>query len=231
MRLPAGRARTVLALLALRAGQVAASDRLIDAAWNGAPPASATTRLQGLISDLRRALPTEAGAVILTRGAGYLLDVTGDDIDLLQARRLMSLARSHRDRGEWRRRRGPWPRRMELWRGTPFDGLECAELQAEADAASSTGGRTGWRNSPSSNWNSAATRPGHPADPVDGALPAREGLVGCLIRALARSGRQAEAIAAYHELRRRLADELGVDPAPAAASSSTGRSSTATASC
>ena len=98
VRLPAGRARTVLALLSLRAGQVAASDWLIDAAWNGAPPASATTRLHGLISDLRRALPTEAGAVILTRGAGYLLDVAGEEVDLFAARTLISLARSHRDR-------------------------------------------------------------------------------------------------------------------------------------
>jgi DNA-binding SARP family transcriptional activator len=86
VRLPAGRARTVLALLSLWAGQVVARDRLIEAAWNGAPPASSVTRLHGFISELRRALPSEAGAVILTRGGGYLLDAAGDEIDLFQAR-------------------------------------------------------------------------------------------------------------------------------------------------
>jgi DNA-binding SARP family transcriptional activator len=215
VRLPAGRARTVLALLALRAGQVAASDRLIAAAWNGAPPASATTRLQGLVSDLRRALPTEAGAVILTRGAGYLLDVTGDDIDLRQARRLTSLARSHRDQGAIAEAARTMAEALELWRGTPFDGLECAELQAAADLIEHRRadgleelaelelelGRHAALAGRLAEWTAR--------------YPLREGLVGCLLRALARSGRQAEAIAAYHELRRRLADELGVDPTPA----------------
>lgn len=214
VRLPAGRARTVLALLSLRAGQVAASDRLIDAAWNGAPPASATTRLHGLISDLRRALPTEAGAVILTRGAGYLLDVTGEEIDLFQARTLISLARSHRDRGAAATAARIMAQALGLWRGTPFDGLDCTELQSEAvlidqvrvDALEEFAelelglGRHAALASRLIEW---AAR-----------YPLREGLVGCLMRALARSGRQAEAMAAYHELRRRLADELGVDPAP-----------------
>jgi tetratricopeptide (TPR) repeat protein len=44
--------------------------------------------------------------------------------------------------------------------------------------------------------------------------PLREGLRASLMRSLAGSGRQAEAIDTYRELRRRLADELGVDPAP-----------------
>jgi DNA-binding SARP family transcriptional activator len=193
---------------------VAASDWLIDVAWNGAPPASATTRLHGLISDLRRALPTEAGAVILTRGACYLLDVAGEEIDLFQVRTLMSLARAHRDQGEAAAAAPIMAQALGLWRGTPFDGLECAEVQAEADLidqARADGleefaelelelGRHTALASRLAEWTAR--------------YPLREGLVGCLMRALARSGRQAEAIAAYHELRGRLADNLGVDPAP-----------------
>ena len=215
VRLPACRARTVLALLALRAGQVAASDRLIHAAWNGAPPASATTRLQGLISDLRRALPTEAGAVILTTGAGYLLDVTGDDIDLLQARRLTSQARSHRDHGAIAEAARTMAEALELWRGTPFDGLECAELQAEADLIEHrrADGLEEFAELELELGRHAALA-GRLAE-WTARYPLREGLVDCRLRALARSGRQAEAIAAYQELRRRLADELGVDPTPA----------------
>ena len=214
VRLPAGRARTVLALLALRAGQAAASDWLIDAAWNGAPPASAATRLQGLVSDLRRALPTEAGAVILTRGAGYLIDAAGEDIDLVHARTLMSLGRSQRNRGELAAAARAMAQAQGLWRGTPFDGLECARLQAEAELLDH------WRADGLEELAELELELGQHAG-LAGRLtqaaaryPLREGLVGCLIRALARSGRQAEAIEAYHRLRRRLADELGVDPAP-----------------
>jgi DNA-binding SARP family transcriptional activator len=97
VRLPAGRASTVLALLSLRAGQVVARDRLIEAAWNGAPPAGSATRLHGFISELRRALPSEAGAGILTRGGGYLLELQAeadliDQADFLFAGRVTTTA-------------------------------------------------------------------------------------------------------------------------------------------
>jgi DNA-binding winged helix-turn-helix (wHTH) protein len=125
VRLPAGRARTVLALLSLRAGQVVARARLIEAAWNGAPRASYVTRLHGFVSQLRRAVPSEAGAVILTRGGGYLLDATSDEIDRFQARDLIALARSHRNRGEVAAAARVMAQALRLRRGTPFHDSEC----------------------------------------------------------------------------------------------------------
>ncbi|WP_160573853.1 AfsR/SARP family transcriptional regulator [Actinomadura physcomitrii] len=48
--------------------------------------------------------------------------------------------------------------------------------------------------------------------------PLRERLRAAHLRALHGAGRRAEALAGYHDLRERLADELGVDPGPELAS-------------
>src|SRR6185295_11855307 len=52
----AAKLRVVLALLALRSGEVVSADALIDGLWPGVPPATAAKTLQGYISELRRLL-------------------------------------------------------------------------------------------------------------------------------------------------------------------------------
>jgi DNA-binding SARP family transcriptional activator len=66
--LGSGRQRALLALLALHANRPVSSDRLLDALWEGEPPATAQKVLQGYVSQLRRALPADA---IVTRGSTY----------------------------------------------------------------------------------------------------------------------------------------------------------------
>jgi DNA-binding SARP family transcriptional activator len=214
LHLPDGRARTVLALLCLSAGEPVTRERLIDAAWNGAPPATAATQVQGFVSVLRKTLGP-AGQLIVTHGSGYLLNVPATDVDVHQMRQLRHAAAESRDRGQLQLAVDQLRAALALWRGRPFSGIACMELEAEADRieqeqvsvvedcaslelelgghAALTGPLTDW-----------AAR-----------FPLREGLRAVLITALLRSGRQAEAIAAYHDLRRSLADELGVDPSPA----------------
>ena len=213
-RVPAGRARTVLALLCLSPGRVVSQDRLIDLAWNGAPPASATTRLHGFVSELRRALPAASAPVIRTVGRGYSLAVAEDRIDLHHARGLVERARAQRERGYVDAAARDLADALALWRGPAFDGIECTHLQAEADAIEQehVDALEELADLQLARGQHAAALPG--LAELVARYPLREGLRASLMRALARSGRQAEAIDTYHDLRRRLSDELGVDPLP-----------------
>ena len=67
-----GQQRAVLALLLLDANRVVSSDRLIEELWDGHPPATAATALQGHISALRKALGPD---VIATRRPGYVIEL------------------------------------------------------------------------------------------------------------------------------------------------------------
>ena len=201
---PAGRARVVLGLLCMRAPQVVPRDHLIDAAWNGEPPATAVTQLQGIVSALRRAFGHEHRDIIATTTDGYLLRA-GTDLGMF--RELARQARADQDRGCFRDA-------LALWRSQPFEGLDCAELEAAAGQVEQE--YVGVLEE----YAALELRFGH-SDPVIAAAtpwairhPLRERLQALLIQALVSSGRQAEAHTAYHALRQRLADELGVGPGP-----------------
>src|SRR3954467_13419783 len=81
----AGRDRTVLAMLLLRAGRVVPVEELIDAVWEDHPPATARTQLQICVSRLRQRLallgmPPE---IIVRDPVGYGAWVEPDDLDAL----------------------------------------------------------------------------------------------------------------------------------------------------
>ena len=65
--------RALLALLALRAGEVVPTDRLVDELWGDEPPKAAVGSLQNFVSELRKMLGAE---VLVTRSPGYLLDIS-----------------------------------------------------------------------------------------------------------------------------------------------------------
>src|SRR3954467_12761648 len=70
----------LLAALALDAGRVVGTDRLIDSVWGDVLPLKVDNALQVLVSKLRHTLaPAAAGPSVITRAPGYLLDVAPDD--------------------------------------------------------------------------------------------------------------------------------------------------------
>lgn len=215
VELPSGRGRALLAILALHAGEPVAAERLIDELWRGEPPATAATVVHGLVSRLRRALSSSAedGARTLeTVGKGYRLAVEAESVDVIRFELLVAKARG----ANVASRIDLLCTALALWRGPalsdftyePFAQrtirtLEESRLDAgEAllDAQLDVG----------------------PADDVIPKVrklleehPFRERLHGLLMRALYRSGRQAEALAAYAAARTLLLDELGIEPGPA----------------
>jgi DNA-binding SARP family transcriptional activator/tetratricopeptide (TPR) repeat protein len=211
VRLPAGRAQAVLALLCAAGGRVVSRDRLIEEAWNGAPPTTAITQVQGFVSALRRTL---GASVIETRSDGYRI-AERDGVDLVRLRRLVAAARAARSVSDLSRAAALLDEGLRLWRGRPFEGMTAVSLETEADRIEAE------RASALEEFAALQLALGQHAalaEPLAGWVseyPLREGLRSSLMQALSRSGRQAEAIACYHDLRARLAGQLGVGPSPA----------------
>ena len=200
--------RALLALLLLRANEPVSTERLVDRLWGEHPPRTATTSLQNTISQLRKLL---GPALVLTRPSGYVLQVDPDQIDLARFERLVHEARAAEpaERAELLRRA------LGLWRGSPLADLELEDF-AQDEIHRLEDLRLGVLEE-----RIAADLDVH----VDAELvaeiealvrtnPLRERLRAQLMLALYRSGRQADALTAYHEARRTLVEELGIEPGP-----------------
>ena len=119
--LPLGgpRQRAVFADLALHAGQLVPTVRLIDDLWAERPPASAKHTLETYVSRLRHVL-NASGAVgpsLVTRQGGYLLDAAPECVDTWQFRDLAASGRGARDQGDAAAAVTLLSSALKLWRG------------------------------------------------------------------------------------------------------------------
>jgi DNA-binding SARP family transcriptional activator/Tfp pilus assembly protein PilF len=217
----AGR-RAVLGLLAMTGGQPLGQAELVDALWGDRPPPSAANVIQTHVKHLRRLLePGRASRSRSTRlprvGDGYALRVSADDLDLLRFRRLLAEAAAAQQSGDPRRAAALMADALGQWQGAPLMDVpllaghpKVVALAEERHAALGRYGELmislGAVSEALPVLEEAAT-----AQPLDEAGQAR------LIRAYAVAGRRAKAFATFHDARRRLADELGVDPGQALA--------------
>jgi predicted ATPase/DNA-binding SARP family transcriptional activator len=211
--LPGDRERAVLAVLASNAGETVSADRLIERLWGEALPRNPVNALQAIVSRLRRALGSDG--IVLTRKPGYALEAGACAID---AQRFEDLLRQAGQLGpdEPDRAAELLGRALSLWRGTAFADLEYQDVVHEEGARLEE-----LRVGALEDKLAADLALGrHGAETVAqlealvGAHPFRERLRGQLMLALYRCGRQADAITAYHEARRVLNEELGVEPGP-----------------
>jgi DNA-binding SARP family transcriptional activator len=198
--------RALLALLLLNAGSVVSTDRIIDELWGELPPKTASSSLQNLVSRLRRLLGAEA---VVMKPPGYVLVATREQIDASRFERLVVEAR----RAEAGERALKLRDALALWRGPAL--ADCAfEAFAQADIRRLEELRLDAleeRVEADLELGSGAELVGE-IESLVASHPLRERLRGQLMVALYRAGRQAEALQVYHDARRALVDELGIEP-------------------
>jgi len=200
----------VLAILLVEANCPVPADRLIERAWAMRRlPRQPRGALQHCMTLLRRALAGVEGATISRRPAGYQITVAPEDVDLHRFQRLLDQA--HAITGD-EETAELFKRALALYCAEPFAGLDVPCLNALRTALDAQ------RWAAQLDLMDIELRRGRHAellpkltvlaerDPLD------ERLAGQYMLALYRNGRQAAAMAHYHQLRRRLAEQLGADP-------------------
>jgi predicted ATPase/DNA-binding SARP family transcriptional activator len=196
LELRADKQRRLLGVLLAHANEVVSVERLVDELWDGRPPATARKLVQQYVAALRKRL---GGDVIVTTESGYVIEVSGGQLDVLEFERLLGEGRGLPPQ----RAAATLREALALWRGPAADERlnerRLEALMARIDADLACGGHDGLVPE---------------LEALVAEHPYRERLRGQLMLGLYRSGRQAEALEAYREARRVLAEELGIDPGP-----------------
>ncbi|GAA3729978.1 DNA-binding SARP family transcriptional activator/Tfp pilus assembly protein PilF [Spinactinospora alkalitolerans] len=200
------RQRCVLGALLVELGKEVTVERLVDFLWQDDPPRTARSIIQVQVSHLRQNFPD----LIQTTAGGYLARTDPDRVDLHRFRGLAARAQEAEDPAATV---GLWDEALSCWRGQPFSGTGsdylyytvCQPLLEERWAAVTA-------------WAEAAFGLGGYAElaarltPLVREDPLRERLHFLLIAALYRDGQRATALSVFHEIRKALAEQLGIDP-------------------
>lgn len=206
--------RLVIALLALRPSRVVSFDELIDAIWGDELPSRPLASLQIQVSRLRKILP--AGS-IETTPAGYRLRLEPRDVDVVRFDELVAEGRVLVAGGDPRAAIERFAAATSLWRGPPLTDLP--ESGALVGAVAALRERC-LRAVEDLHRCRISVRENVGESVVDLERltvdhPLRESITELLMRALYCEGRSTDALDRCRDLRRRLADDLGLSPSPA----------------
>ena len=204
--------QSLLAMLALATPHAVSDDHLIDELWGDEQPANPANALQALVSQLRRLLGRD---VVGRVGAGYVLRLAADDVDVTRLERLVEEGREAAARGDRPDAVERFRDAVALVRGPPLGDLADAWFARDALArldelvAAANEGLV-----------DAELAMGRHVEVLPllvelvGRHPLRERLRVQLVLALYRAGRQADALQALRDAREHLLEELGLDPGP-----------------
>jgi DNA-binding SARP family transcriptional activator/predicted ATPase len=206
--------RTLLALLLVHANETVSRDRLIEELWAEAAPPSVESAFHVYLSRLRRLLEAAGGGGLLAREAhGYRLRVEPEHLDATRFDRLAGEGGEALAAGRVELAADRLRQALALWRGPAL-----ADLQSERFAITASARLEEKRVFALEQRLEADLALGRHGDLISelealvAEHPYREHLRAHLMLALYRSGRQADALRAYQEARRMLADELGLEP-------------------
>ena len=200
----------LLALLLLRRGEPVSVESIAEELWSGQPPATGTKAVRVYVGALRKALGPN---VIVTHGGGYAIPLDEYASDVEGFEQLAAEGRRRLDEGDATRAASKLREALGLWRGpaladfryesfaqheiSRLEEARIAALEARIDADLALG------------------REDELVPELQALVrehPLRERLRGQLMLALYRAGRQAEALDVYRDGRRRLVEELGIEP-------------------
>ncbi len=218
--LRAAKQRTVLAILLLHSNRRVSVDRLTASLWQGQPPRSAAGNVRTYVSALRQILEPDGQdrpvQLHFERG-GYQLDLAPSELDLLVFEDFEQRGRRALGNGDSAEAARLLWEALRLWRGQPVE-----DVTLGSDEAATLAGLEERHLLAEEAWVDAQLAQGKNEQLIVrlrslvAGQPLREQLWHRLMVALYLSGRSAEALAAFHELRRRVVDELGIEPGPQA---------------
>ena len=211
---PQARQRVLLLRLLVDAGAVVSSDQLIEAIWGDELPSDPRNSLHYQVGRARKLLGASA-AILRTEAPGYVLAVADGALDAWELARRLAAGTAALEQGRFEDAQRELDGGLALWRGEAYADVRYAafargaireldearltvrELLADAELGL---GRSA----------EAARR----LQALSDEQPLRESAHERLMRALYAGGRQADALDVYTRLRTRLAEELGIEPAP-----------------
>ncbi len=211
--LPRSQRRAVLGYLLLNANRVVSPEAVAAALWADDPPPSARNQIHAGVCVVRAHLAALGHRNALVRSqAGYQLSVEPDELDLLMFEDCLRRARGIAAGGQPATAAALFRAGLELWSGPALGGAAAAYVAAARTHLDEQ------RLGAIEDLLDQELACGHHGEviaelgPLIGEHPFRERLHAQLMLALYRSGRQAEALQVYRDVRRQLADELGLEP-------------------
>ncbi len=210
-----GHAARLLAWMALRPGRAWTTDDLADRLWPDGPPPTARTALQNHVSRLRRMLADAAGVRLVSTPGGYTLQAEPGAIDVDRFTQLTDEAEADQAAGRPAAAAERLAAALALWTGPAL-----ADVRGDPRLAAEAGRLDDHRLGAEERYAQALTDAGDldRALAVAGRLvndePLRERRWALLMIALARAGRQTDALRAYRQAAATLVERTGLDPGP-----------------
>jgi len=218
----AAKLRQMLALFALNTGRTVTVDNLLEELWDDAAPRSARTTVHTYVLQLRRMLQvaathdgtrTDVKQVLQTCHGGYRLHLETGQLDALEFDRQARAGAASYDAGSYETAAWELRRALQTWRGPALSGMDCGPLlraetvKLEAQRFVALENRL--------NADLHCGRHQQILAELTGLVeryPMQENFYDMLMLAMYRSGQRIHALQLFRSLRKRLSDEVGLEP-------------------